>query len=63
MKSLQEALPSSDEDSFPNTKVLLTIACTLTVTVCENEHSNSQIKLLKNYHHSTMPEKDCLVLP
>ena len=30
-------------------KVLLCIACTLPVTVCENERSNSHIKILKTY--------------
>lgn len=57
VNSLREALLTCDEDSFPNIKVLLTIACTLPVTVCENERSNSQIKLLKNYLRSTMSEE------
>ena len=50
----EDMLPA---DSFPNIMVLLTIACTLPVTVCEKEHSNSQIKLLKNYLRSTMSEE------
>ena len=37
--------------------MLLTIACTLPVTTCENERSNSQLKLLKSYLRSTMTEK------
>ena len=61
MKSLQEALPACDEDSFPNIKLLLTIACTLPVTVYENELSNSQIKLLKNCLIQQCQKKDCLV--
>ncbi len=54
--SLQKALAHCDIDSFPNIRVLLLIACTLPVTVCENERSNSQIKLLKTYLRSTMNE-------
>ena len=46
---LQQALLKCDIDMFPNINVLLQIACTLPVTVCENEHSNSQLKLLKTY--------------
>ena len=43
-------------DTFPNINVLLKIACTLPVTICENERANSQIKLLKTYLRSTMSE-------
>ena len=56
ISSLRPALPACDEDSYPNIQVLLRIACTLPVTVCENERSNSQIKLLKTYVRSTMSE-------
>ena len=51
---LTKALQSCDADIFPNIKVLLCIACTLLVTVCENERSNSQIKKLKTYLRCTM---------
>ncbi len=54
--TLQAALLSCDEDAFPNIKVLLVIACTLPVTTCETERSNSQLKLLKTYLRSTMSE-------
>ena len=52
--SLQAALQYCDKDAFPNIYVLLVIACTLPVTTCETERSNSQLKLLKTYLRSTM---------
>ena len=55
--SLQHALLQCDGDSFPNIEQLLLIACTLPVTTCENERSNSQLKLLKTYLRSTMAEE------
>ena len=55
--TLEGALQSCDEEEFPNIFTLLVIACTLPVTTCENERSNSQLKLLKTYLRSTMTEK------
>ena len=55
--SLQDAFQCCDEDAFPNIHKLLTIACTLPVTTCENERANSQLKLLKTYLRSTMSEE------
>ena len=55
--TLQGALHSCDKDDFPNIFTLLLIACTLPVTTCESERSNSQLKLLKTYLRSTMTEK------
>ena len=52
--TLQAALQYCDKDAFPNIYVLLVIACTLPVTTCETERSNSQLKLLKTYLRSTM---------
>ena len=46
-----------DKDDFPNISILLAIACTLPVTTCETERSNSQLKLLKTYLRSTMTEE------
>ena len=54
--TLEGALQSCDKD-FPNIFILLVIACTLPVTTCETERSNSQLKLLKTYLRSTMTEK------
>jgi glutamate/tyrosine decarboxylase-like PLP-dependent enzyme len=55
--TLQTALLGCDADAFPNIHVLLVIACTLPVTTCENERSNSQLKLLKTYLRTTMSEE------
>ena len=55
--TLGGALLSCETEDYPNIFVLLTIACTLPVTTCENERSNSQLKLLKTYLRSTMTEK------
>ena len=55
--TLERALLSCDKEDYPNIFVLLVIACTLPVTTCENERSNSQLKLLKTYLRSTMTEK------
>ena len=55
--TLQTALQFCNEDAFPNIYVLLVIACTLPVTTCETERSNSQLKLLKTYLRSTMGEE------
>ena len=55
--ALQAALQYCDKDAFPNIYVLLVIACTLPVTTCETERSNSQLKLLNTYLRSTMTEE------
>ena len=55
--TLEGALQSCDKEDFPNIFTLLVIACTLPVTTCETERSNSQLKLLKTYLRSTMTEK------
>ena len=55
--TLEMALKACDEDAYPNIFVLLSIACTLPVTTCETERSNSQLKLLKTYLRSTMSEE------
>ena len=52
--TLEKALLFCDRDDYPNIFVLLVIACTLLVTTCETERSNSQLKLLKTYLCSTM---------
>ena len=54
ISTLQETLQLCDGDRFPNIKQLLRIACTLPVTVCENECSHSRLKLLKTFLRSTM---------
>ena len=55
--TLEKALQMCDEDNFPNISILLVIACTLPVTTCKTERSNSQLKLLKTYLRSTMTEE------
>lgn len=55
--TLRKALVECDKDCYPNIKVLLSVACTLPVTVCENERANSQLKLLKTYLRTTMTEE------
>ena len=55
--TLKKALQVCDEDDFPNISIMIVIACTLPVTPCETERSNSQLKLLKMYLHSTMTEE------
>ena len=55
--TLENALLFCDKDDYPNIFVLLLIACTLPVTTCETERSNSQLKLLKTYLRSSMTEK------
>ena len=55
--TLENALLFYDKDDYPNIFVLLLIACTLPVTTCETERSNSQLKLLKTYLRSSMTEK------
>ena len=56
--TLEKALLFCDRDDYPNIIfVLLVIACTLLVTTCEMERSNSQLKLLKTYLRSTMTEE------
>lgn len=55
--TLQAALLHCDADAFPNIHALLVIACTLPVTTCETERSNSQLKLLKTYRRCTMTEE------
>lgn len=51
--TLEKAILFCDRDDYPNKFVLLLIACTLPVTTCETERSNSQLKLLKTYLRST----------
>ena len=60
--SLQSALQHCDSDASPKIRELLLIACTLPVTVCENERANSQLKRLKTYLRSTMTEQRLLGL-
>ena len=55
--TLEKALLFCDRGDYPNISVLLAIACTLPVTTCETERSNSQLKLLKTYLRSTMTEE------
>ena len=55
--TLGGALLFCEKEDYPSIFVLLATACTLPVTTCENERSNSQLKLLKPYFHSTMAEK------
>ena len=50
VKSLQEALPACDEDSFSNIKVLLTIACTLPVTVLRMNAQTVRRKIVWSSH-------------
>ncbi len=44
MAFLLKSLQVCDKYYFPNIYVLLRIACTLPVTSCENERSNSTLK-------------------
>ena len=60
--TLQTALQHCDVDAFHNIRELLLIACTLPVTVCENERSNSQLRHLKTYLRATMSEEQLTVL-
>lgn len=55
--TLQVALQLCDEEDYPNISILLAIACTLWVTTCETERSESQLKSLKTYLCSTMTEE------
>ena len=45
---LADSLKACDSAEFPNLKVLLHLALTLPVTLCESERSFSQIKLIEN---------------
>ena len=51
---LEKAVLFCGRDDYPNIFVLLRVACTLLVTTCETERSNSQ---LKTYLRSTMTEE------
>ena len=53
-KDPQETLPHTDCALFQNIRELLKITCTLPVTSCECERSNSALKRLKTYLRSTM---------
>ena len=53
-KDPQQTLPFADCAIFQNIKELLKITCTLPVTSCECERSNSALKRLKTYLRSTM---------
>ena len=55
--TLRMALKMCDRDYFPNIHVLLSIACTLPVTSCENERVNSTLKNLKTFLRSTMGQQ------
>ena len=46
-----------DKDFFPNIHVLLRIACTLPVTSCENERSNSTLKNIKTALRNSMGQE------
>ena len=49
-----DALHSCSELQFPNLHVLLRVALTLPITLCEGERSFSQLKLIKTSHYLTM---------
>lgn len=55
--SCRRALLACDPSRFPNVAVLLRIACTLAVTSCECERSNSVLRRLNNYMRSTMDQQ------
>ncbi|KAK3091798.1 hypothetical protein FSP39_022710 [Pinctada imbricata] len=46
-----------DEDTYPNVKRLLHIACVLPITTCEAERSFSGLRRIKSYLRSTMHEE------
>ena len=51
-----DALQACSVIQFPNLHVLLQIALTLPITLCESERSFSQLKLIKTSRHSTMTD-------
>ena len=53
-KTPSAALAHASKHLFPNVRTLITILCTLPVTTCSSEHSNSMLKLVKNRLRSTM---------
>jgi len=55
-QTLTESLVKCSSISYPNLKVLLTVALTLPITSCESERSFSQLKLIKTACRSTMTE-------
>ena len=55
--TLESALKCCDPDCFPNLNTLLRIGCTLPVTSCENERTNSVLKNLKTFLRSTMGQE------
>ena len=52
--SLAKAIKECDATNFQNISVLLTIACTITVTSCKCERSASALRRLKNYMRASM---------
>ena len=48
------AINECDASLYPNTSVLLKIACTIPVTSCECERSVSTLRRLKNYTRASM---------
>ena len=55
--SLTLAAIKNIADCFPNFLISLKILATLPITSCECERSISSMKMLKNYHRSTMAEE------
>lgn len=53
-KTPSAALAYASKHLFPNVRTLITILCTLPVTTCSSERSNSTLKLVKNRLRSTM---------
>ena len=51
---LVDALHSCSSLQFPNLHVMLHVALTLPITLCESERSFSQLKLIKTSHRTTM---------
>ena len=59
MGTLKESLSQCDKDLFPCIITLLTLACTVPVTICEAERSFSSLRHTMSVLRSTM-EKDRL---
>ena len=55
--TLRTTLQQCDKDFYPNIHRLLSIACTLPVTSCENERANSTLKNIKTALRSTMGQE------
>lgn len=52
-KTIKECHPRD----YPNVFAMLKIVCTIGVTSCECERSNSELRLLKTYTRSTMGQE------